>query len=52
VDGGIGSEKYEAPTVRNQLRVTGHLTNYTLNKSAPHFEHHDDPTDGCNGTKR
>jgi hypothetical protein len=46
------SDTYEAPTARNAARVTAHLTNYTLNKAAPNFEHVDDPADGTRGSKR
>jgi tubulin polyglutamylase TTLL6/13 len=48
----VCSEVYEAPTARNAARVTAHLTNYTLNKAAPKFEHVDDPADGARGSKR
>lgn len=43
---------YEEPTNRNSHKLTGHLTNYAINKYEAAYEHDDDPTDGSRGTKR
>ena len=43
---------YEMLHKRNVRRLGAHLTNYSINKREPSFDHADDPADGTRGTKR
>ena len=48
----VCSEAYEPPEHASGTRCSKHLTNYSINKYEPGFEHNDDPSDGTRGTKR
>ena len=48
----VCSEPFAALSSRSASRVDCHLTNYSINKYSPAFEHSHDPHEGATGTKR
>ena len=48
----VCTRPYEEPTARNSHQLSAHLTNYSINKYEAQYQHHDNPADGTQGSKR
>eukprot|EP00931_Biecheleriopsis_adriatica_P009021 TRINITY_DN110138_c0_g1_i1.p1 TRINITY_DN110138_c0_g1~~TRINITY_DN110138_c0_g1_i1.p1 ORF type:complete len:710 (-),score=125.51 TRINITY_DN110138_c0_g1_i1:47-2176(-) len=48
----VCAEPYQQADARNQHRMTVHLTNYSVAKYSPNYDHSGRPEDGAHGCKR